>query len=44
MEMVNCGGGQKGKVGQGKEGGVQPVEVCPTALQREHKALKSMCC
>lgn len=46
MEMVNGGGGQKGKVGRGKEkeGGVQPVEVCPMALQREHKVLKSMCC
>lgn len=44
MEMVNGGGGQKGKVGRGKEVGVRPVEVRPTALQREHGGLKSMCC
>lgn len=25
-------------------GGVRPVEVRPTALQREHRGLKSMCC
>lgn len=45
--MVNDGGGQKEKVGRGKEameGGVRPVEVRPTALQREHRGLKSMCC
>lgn len=50
MEMVNGGGGQKGKVERGERsgvwgcGGVQPVEVRPTALQREHGGLKSMCC
>lgn len=46
MEMVNGGVGQKGKVGRGKrrEGGVRPVEVHPTALEREHRGLKSMCC
>lgn len=44
--MVNGGGGgQKGKVGRGKKkGGSGPVEVRPTALQREHGGLKSMCC
>lgn len=43
MGMVNGGGGQKGKVGRGKAG-VWPVESRPTALQREHRGLKSMCC
>lgn len=43
--MFNCSSGQEGKVRQGnKRGGIQPVEVCPTVLQRERKGLKSMCC
>lgn len=43
MEMVNGGIGQKGKRERSRGGG-WPVEVRPTALQREHKGLKSMCC
>lgn len=42
MEMVNGGTGQEGK--RERSGGGWPVEVRPTALQREHKGLKSMCC
>lgn len=44
MERVNGVGDQKEKVGRGKRVGVWPVEVRSTALQREHRGLKSMCC
>lgn len=38
------GGGQKGTVGWRTRGGLCCVEVLPTALQRELRGLKSMCC
>lgn len=40
--VVRRGRWEGGKKSGG--GGVRPVEVRPTALQREHTGLKSMCC